>query len=369
MPLQPLGELVEWFDNRRIPVKSADRKPGPYPYYGASGVVDWVDDYLFDGLHLLVSEDGENLRSRATPIAFLASGKYWVNNHAHVVTGNHAADTRFLGYAMSVTDISGHISGSAQPKLSRASLERVLVPAPVLDEQRAIAEVLGALDDKIAANDRLVAVAESLIIARASQEVGRCRISDVAEHLKKSLSPSLLGTSPVNHYSLPAFDARRLPSVEVADSILSSKFDLASPAVLLSKLNPRFPRVWDVPSPISPAVASTEFVVLQPREVSTSVLWAVLSQPGLGQTLLDKASGTSGSHQRVRPQEILDAEISDPRALPTEVAELITSLGSRVQLARRESQGLGALRDALLPELMSGRLRVKDAEKSVEGVV
>ena len=248
-------------------------------------------------------------------------------------------------------------------------MERVLVPAPVLDEQRAIAEVLGALDDKIAANDRLVAVAESLIIARASQEVGRCRISDVAEHLKKSLSPSLLGTSPVNHYSLPAFDARRLPSVEVADSILSSKFDLASPAVLLSKLNPRFPRVWDVPSPISPAVASTEFVVLQPREVSTSVLWAVLSQPGLGQTLLDKASGTSGSHQRVRPQEILDAEISDPRALPTEVAELITSLGSRVQLARRESQGLGALRDALLPELMSGRLRVKDAEKSVEGVV
>jgi predicted nucleotidyltransferase len=83
-------------DGRRVPVKELDRKPGPYPYYGASGIVDRVDGYLFDGEYLLVGEDGENLRTRQTPIAFLAKGKFWVNNHAHIVRGNHRADTRFL---------------------------------------------------------------------------------------------------------------------------------------------------------------------------------------------------------------------------------------------------------------------------------
>lgn len=92
--------------NLRVPVKESDRRPGPYPYYGASGIVDYVDGYLFDGEYLLVAEDGENLRTRKTPVAFLATGKFWVNNHAHVIRGNGFADTRFLMYVLSAADIS-----------------------------------------------------------------------------------------------------------------------------------------------------------------------------------------------------------------------------------------------------------------------
>ena len=80
-PQVALGDLVVNFDGRRIPVKEAERRPGPYPYYGASGVVDHVDDFLFDGTYLLVAEDGENLRSRKTPVAFLGTERFWVNNH------------------------------------------------------------------------------------------------------------------------------------------------------------------------------------------------------------------------------------------------------------------------------------------------
>lgn len=100
-----LGELTVNLDTRRKPVKEADRKPGPYPYYGASGIVDHVDGYLFEGEHLLIAEDGENLRTRQTPIAFLANGRFWVNNHAHIVIGNERASTRFLQYALLGTDI------------------------------------------------------------------------------------------------------------------------------------------------------------------------------------------------------------------------------------------------------------------------
>src|SRR6266852_2261601 len=95
---RPLGEITENFDGRRVPVKEADRRPGPYPYYGASGIVDHVDTYLFDGEYLLIAEDGENLRTRKTPIAFMASGRFWVNNHAHIVQGNQLANTAYLCY-------------------------------------------------------------------------------------------------------------------------------------------------------------------------------------------------------------------------------------------------------------------------------
>jgi type I restriction enzyme S subunit len=161
-PLVPLGELTENRDGRRVPVKENDRKAGPYPYYGASGIVDRVDGYLFDGEYLLIGEDGENLRTRQTPIAFMATGKFWVNNHAHIVRGNHRADTRFLSYVLSQTDISGYLTGSTMPKLTQGNLNRLPVIAPPLAEQKAIAAVLGALDDKIELNRRMNATLEAM---------------------------------------------------------------------------------------------------------------------------------------------------------------------------------------------------------------
>jgi type I restriction enzyme S subunit len=165
-PLRPLGELTENLDSVRVPVKESDRRTGPYPYYGASGIVDYVDSYLFDGEYLLVGEDGENLRTRTTPAAFLARGKFWVNNHAHIVRGNSEADTRFLMYALADTDISGYLTGSTMPKLTQGNMNRIPVPAPSLNQQRAIAEVLGTLDDKIelnrSMNDTLEAISWAL---------------------------------------------------------------------------------------------------------------------------------------------------------------------------------------------------------------
>ncbi len=125
-------------------------------------MVDHVDDYLFEGLHLLVAEDGENLRTRKLPIAFLADGRFWVNNHAHVVRGNADADTRFLSYALMVADVGSYLSGSTMPKLTQGNLHRVPIFAPGLKEQIAIAEVLGSLDDKIELNRRMNETLEAM---------------------------------------------------------------------------------------------------------------------------------------------------------------------------------------------------------------
>ena len=152
------GELSINFDGRRRPVKELDRRPGPYPYYGASGIVDYVDDYIFDGDYLLIAEDGENLRTRRTPIAFLARGRFWVNNHAHIVIGNERADTRFLMYALQDLEIDAYLTGAVMPKLTQGNLNRIEILHPLLSEQRAIVGVLSALDDKIEQNLRTAQV-------------------------------------------------------------------------------------------------------------------------------------------------------------------------------------------------------------------
>src|ERR1019366_10531280 len=98
--------------------------------YGASGIIDYVDEFLFDERTLLIAEDGANLLARATPIAFIAEGKYWVNNHAHVVSDNGQVDLDYLRFSLNLRRIDHFVTGSAQPKLNQASLNRILVPSP-----------------------------------------------------------------------------------------------------------------------------------------------------------------------------------------------------------------------------------------------
>jgi type I restriction enzyme S subunit len=137
-------QITDNFDGTRVPLKSTDRnkRSGPYPYYGASGIIDDIDDYLFDGAYLLIAEDGANLLSRSTPIAFKASGKFWVNNHAHIVQTAGAIPLAYLAIFLNGQDLKFFITGSAQPKLTQAALNRIPVPLPPLAEQeRIVAEV------------------------------------------------------------------------------------------------------------------------------------------------------------------------------------------------------------------------------------
>lgn len=127
---KPFAAICENLDSRRVPITSTDRKAGQYPYYGASGIVDYVDEYIFDENLLLVSEDGANLLMRSTPIAFSISGKTWVNNHAHVLRFGSLALQRYIEVYFSMIDISGSITGTAQPKLNQAKLNEMLFSIP-----------------------------------------------------------------------------------------------------------------------------------------------------------------------------------------------------------------------------------------------
>lgn len=163
-PIRPFGELATNQDGRRKPVKASDRAQvqGEYPYYGASGIIDYVDSYLFDETTLLIAEDGANLLARSTPIAFIATGKYWVNNHAHVVSENGDARLPFLECHLNLRNIRDFVTGSAQPKLNQAALNRIPIPYPPLSLQDAFCRRLHALSALNRSQDSAVDEAEGL---------------------------------------------------------------------------------------------------------------------------------------------------------------------------------------------------------------
>lgn len=150
-------EVTANFDKKRMPLSREQRKKrqGQYRYYGAQGIIDYIDDYIFDGIYLLIAEDGENLKSKKQNIAQMVIGKFWVNNHAHIIQGNHLCDTRFLCYLINSMDLSGYITGSAQPKLSQANLNAVSFMLPPIEEQRRIVDYLYTLDKKIEVNQKI----------------------------------------------------------------------------------------------------------------------------------------------------------------------------------------------------------------------
>lgn len=150
-----LPEIATNLDSKRKPVTRSSRIAGEIPYYGASGIVDYVRDYLFDGEHLLISEDGANLLARSTPIAFSVSGRTWVNNHAHVLEFGSRIQREFVEIYLNSIDLTAFVTGGAQAKLSQSNLNIIPIPQLPIDEQDRIVSLLkdfGAIIDELSAS-------------------------------------------------------------------------------------------------------------------------------------------------------------------------------------------------------------------------
>lgn len=137
-----LPDICKNLDRKRKAVTASNRTFGPYPYYGASGIVDYVSSYIFEGNYLLISEDGANLLARSTPIAFSISGKSWVNNHAHVLEFQNMFTQKYIEHYINMIDVSQYVSGGAQPKLNQENLNKIQIPVPSPSEQERIISIL-----------------------------------------------------------------------------------------------------------------------------------------------------------------------------------------------------------------------------------
>ena len=141
---------MDFLDGQRKPLESAERarRQGIYPYYGASGIIDYIDDYIFDEPLLLLGEDGANIINRSTPLCFIATGKYWVNNHAHVMRPKNGHNIKFLCELLESLDYTRYNTGTAQPKLNQEKCRGIELVLPIYEEQCRIADFLSSLDQK-----------------------------------------------------------------------------------------------------------------------------------------------------------------------------------------------------------------------------
>jgi Type I restriction modification DNA specificity domain len=333
---------------------AAARDPnGRFRIYGSNGTIGFAAQRNARGPLIVLGRVGSycgNVRYCDTDA--------WVTDNALICRAKSLDETRYWYYALQTCRLNGYRSGSGQPLLNQRILRDISVPAVAAHERRRVADFLGALDDKIAANDRVIVAAESLMLAT---------VESLAEHVPLS---SLVSRSTVfldlgqfdgtvAHFSFPAFDAGARPEPTAARSIKSGKLLLGAPCVLFSKLNPRIPRIWNVVDlPAEMALASPEFVVLMPIEVDTSAVWSALRQPDVSQTLQQLVAGTSGSRQRIQARDLLGVPVRDVRRLPAASARTVTALGVLCHQRRAESARLSALRDAALPLLVSGKVRV-----------
>ena len=144
-----LDTVVDFFDNQRIPIDSGERKAGPYPYYGASGIIDYVDGYIFNGEYVLLAEDGANIILRSSPIAYLTKGKFWLNNHAHIMKMKTGSN-EFLIQLLEKQNYEKYNTGTAQPKLNGEVVKKISLHFPSDDEQSAIGSLFRTLDDLLA---------------------------------------------------------------------------------------------------------------------------------------------------------------------------------------------------------------------------
>jgi len=275
------------------------------------------------------------------------------------------ADFRFLFYELlnSRDQIIDLANGAAQQNLNAITIKSLEFPLPSLDEQRAIAATLGALDDKIDSNLQIVNTALELIDLLG--EKSSCTLPSVglAALIKVNheiVDPSALGDQLVDHFSLPAFDNGPAPERVPAKSILSNKQVVTQRSILLSRLNPRFNRTWlATPSVGVPALASTEFLCLTADDdVELARIWMAVRSAVFMSEITHRVTGTSGSHQRVRPDDALAIGVPDTRLVPVSIVSRVLALLNLVEVKRDECTRLVALRDTLLPELLSGRLRV-----------
>ena len=373
----PFEQLVVFHDHRRVPLSKVERskRPGAFPYYGAQGIIDSIDDYIFDGRFLLIAEDGENLRSRKEPIAFIARGKFWVNNHAHVVSAvDNIADVDFLRVYLEFHPLNGYVTGAAQPKLSQSNLKSLPVTVPPFDRQVEIGRRIRAIDGMIDQNWRRIEILEEVTRLLYQEWFVHFRYPghEEADFVDSDLGPiprdwevapisSVATFSGGNGLTKAAYvpSGYRAFSAAGPDGYLDS-FDVEGNGVVLSAVGARCGRTFRATGRWSSIANTIRFVANEGG--SSAWLFLATDDPDIW-----PRRGSAQPFVSINDARALRSVIP-PSELRSRFEQTVQSSLDLVDNLELQVEVLREARDLLLPRLVSGELDISDLDLELEAV-
>lgn len=367
-----LDEIAEILDYKRKPLSSMQRsvRRGEIPYYGASGIIDYIDDYIFEGEHVLISEDGENLRSRQTPIAFLADGRFWVNNHAHIIKSDYIHN-RLICYYFANLDLNPFLTGAVQPKLSQDSLMKIPIFLPKsIEDRKQIVSIIASLDDKIdllhRENETLEAMAETLFrkwfIEDAKDEWEEGTLDDILS-IKGGTTPStkepkywngkIAWTSPRDVTSLNGiylFDTDRKITEDGLKQISSGL--LPAGTLLMSSRAPVGALAY---AEIPLAINQGYIAIIDNKGYSKEFiyLWLKLNMD----LVRSYSNGSTFMEISKSAFKALNIQIP-PQKNVEDFSKIIKPLFNKIKLNEQQIINLGRIKNKILPKLMSNELKI-----------
>ena len=251
-----LGQCCEILDSMRVPITASERKPGPYPYYGANGIQDYVSDYIFDDELVLLAEDGGNFGSRTKPIAYRVSGKCWVNNHAHVLKPKLDINVDYLCYSLMFYDTGSLVNGATRQKLTQTAMKEMQIPLRSLDEQIRIVNRVKQVLSLVNSKTKQLNLFDDLIKARFVEMFGDLKANTNGWKVRSFLEFAKIDTvmihdfSNYKHYPHIGIDSiekdtgiiKGYRTVE-EDGIVSGKYLFTDKHIIYSKIRPNLNKV------------------------------------------------------------------------------------------------------------------------------
>lgn len=378
METYKLSDLCEILDAKRKPLSALQRakKQGIYPYYGAQGIIDHLDEYLLDGEYLLVAEDGANLETRNQPIANIAKGKIWVNNHAHVLGSNGKCPLNLLGFILNNMNISPYVTGCAQPKLNQENLRNIEIELPSHIDR--IASILSSLDRKIDLNNKINADLEEM-----AQAIFKNWFVDFEPFKDGKFVDSELGMIPEG-WKVVVFDnilkvtttktgKEGIPEYSVTNTGIHPRDEKFTKNLSKSSAKNKLIRKGNLVFGMSREILNWGIMKEEVGGVSSAYNVYIVDEKIVNTTYLecfiaqrmdyfaDLIKPASREGQGVDKALLMKKIICIP---PSEVMDVFlekyNSIIHLTEIRNQENSRLSLLRDTLLPRLMSGELEVPE---------
>jgi len=373
-----LGQVVEFLDGQRRPIRSSDRAKisGVYPYYGASGIVDYVNDFLFDEDLILLGEDGENILSRNTRLAFKVSGKIWVNNHAHVLRPLDGMAIDYLVEYLESLDYEQYNSGTAQPKLNRQACFRIPTAVPPLPEQRAIAAALSDADGLIGALDALIEKKRAIKQAAMQQLLtgkkrlpgftGEWETKRLGDHTTlirngTTYAASLRDGVPITRIETISSGFVDLSRVGYAKySKVIENYKLQSGDILYSHINSidHIGKVAQV-SDVQELYHGMNLLVIRPGDNTNSKWLFYVLNAEFARNWARSIAKQAVSQASINTKEIKTFPISTP-PLPEQraIAAVLSDMDAEIAALERRREKVKQIKQGMMQQLLTGRIRL-----------